>query len=174
MALLAAVLAVLVVVLLILLGAVLLVAYAERRAADDAEAERDQAVDAAREARRAEIDLRAQLGPLRAELSVLAEVAAAVAPTVTITPPAAAVRFLHQLHKDWVKTAHEHLAQVDKLTAELAEVRAAALAPGEIETATRFLNAYLRLAGSRVPADHRLRALVAKLAGMTSTEAATR
>ncbi|MCX4470492.1 hypothetical protein OOK41_09250 [Micromonospora sp. NBC_01655] len=64
----------------------------------------------------------AEVDRLRAEL---AEIADAVAPTVTIKPPAAAVRFLHQLYTSWVKTAHERLTQIDKLTTENEQLRAA-------------------------------------------------
>lgn len=59
---------------------------------------------------------------------ITAAIAAAIAPTVNLgdTTQAAidGVQFLHQLYKDWVKTAHERLAKVDELTAELDRVRA--------------------------------------------------
>ena len=74
----------------------------------------------------------------------LAQIADTVAPTVTAKPTSAAVRSLHQLYNDWVKTAHERLAKVDELTAELAEARkqrdeakAAADAGAALYTATR-------------------------------------
>lgn len=74
-ALIIAALSVLVVLLLILVGALVVVAYAERSAADDAEAARDEAVDEARAAnrlRRAErIELEADLATARAELHAL-------------------------------------------------------------------------------------------------------
>lgn len=74
----------------------------------------------------------------------LAQIADTIAPTVTAKPTSAAVRSLHQLYNDWVKTAHERLAKVDELTAELAEARkqrdeakAAADAGAALYTGTR-------------------------------------
>ncbi|MEU1240073.1 hypothetical protein ABZ388_06910 [Micromonospora parva] len=58
----------------------------------------------------------------------LAAVAAAIAPTVTITPTSDAARFLHNLYQDWVKTAHKRLEQVNELTAELAKADAQLIA----------------------------------------------
>ncbi|MEU8186052.1 hypothetical protein [Micromonospora carbonacea] len=71
-ALIIAALAVLVVLLLILVGALVVVAYAERSAADAAEAARDEAIDEARAAnrmRRREVqELTVELSTARAEL----------------------------------------------------------------------------------------------------------
>ena len=66
-------------------------------------------------------DTVAELDVLRAEL---AQIADAVAPTVTITPTVDAVRFLHQLYTDWVATAHERLVKLDAQAAELERLRA--------------------------------------------------
>ncbi|MEV7267099.1 hypothetical protein AB0N38_26405 [Micromonospora aurantiaca] len=63
-----------------------------------------------------------EIDRLRAEL---AQIADAVAPTVTITPTVDAVRFLHRLYTDWVATAHERLAKVDEQAAEIAGLTAA-------------------------------------------------
>ncbi|MGA4726263.1 hypothetical protein ACPB67_02485 [Micromonospora taraxaci] len=65
-------------------------------------------------------DLLAKVDELTAELN---NVAAAIAPTVTIKPTSDAARFLHNLYQDWVKTAHERLEQIDELTAELTKAR---------------------------------------------------
>ena len=64
---------------------------------------------------------RDEVEQLRADL---AQIADTVAPTVTAKPTSAAVRSLHHLYNDWVKTAHERLAKVDELTAERDELTA--------------------------------------------------
>ena len=72
----------------------------------------------------ARTDVPALVGEVRRLRAELAQIADAVAPTVTITPTVAAVRFLHSLYTDWVATAHERLAKVDEQAAEIKRLRA--------------------------------------------------